>query len=179
MSEFNELPETFDPSAHEGTRDLECIPIGWSQMQIIEAELRHARNGNGCYLFVVFEILDGEYRGRKVYDQITVRNDSQQAVEIGQRMLTDVYTAVGHTTPTRDIRVLLFKPVMARVGIKRDKDGVYPDRNCITSVRTPDYQPKRGRGATSPNKASAAPGSQAAPSKSAASAAPSGDAPWR
>ena len=54
-------------------------------------------------------------------------------------MLTDIYTAIGHTTPTRDIRVMLFKPVMARVGIKRDKDGVYPDRNCVTSVRPPDY----------------------------------------
>ena len=39
---------------------------------------------------------------------------------------------------------MLFKPVMARVGIKRDKDGIYPDRNCVTSVRPPDYQPKRG-----------------------------------
>ena len=37
---------------------------------------------------------------------------------------------------------MLFKPVMARVGIKRDKDGVYDDKNCISKVKGPDYQPK-------------------------------------
>ena len=40
---------------------------------------------------------------------------------------------------------MLFKPVMARVGIKRDKDGIYPDRNCHHPGKPPDYQPKRGR----------------------------------
>ena len=54
MSEFDELPETFDPSAHEGTRDLECIPPGWYQAQMIENEVRDAINGNGTYLLAVF-----------------------------------------------------------------------------------------------------------------------------
>jgi hypothetical protein len=145
MSEYDELPEIFDPSTHEGTRNLECIPPGWYQAQMIENEVRDALNGNGTYLLAVFEILDGEYRGRKIYQNVTLQNQNQQAVEIGQRLLTDIYNAVGITTPTKDIRVMLFKPVMARVGIKRDKDGIYPDRNCILSVRPSDYQPKRGR----------------------------------
>ena len=96
------------------------IPIGWYQAQIVENEVRNARNGNGSYLLAVFEILDGEYRGRKIYQNITLQNTSQQAVEIGARLLTDIYTAIGHTGPTKDIRVMLFKPVMARAGIKRD-----------------------------------------------------------
>jgi Protein of unknown function (DUF669) len=176
MADDFELPETFDPSAHEGTRDLECIPINWYQMQLVENEIRPARNGNGTYLLAVFEVLDGEYRGRKVYQNITLQNDSQQAVEIGQRLLTDIYTAIGHTTPTRDTRVLLFKPVMARVGIKRDKDGVFPDRNCITSVRSEGFQPKRGRGGSA---APVAPRGAVSPPTAAAATAPSGDAPWR
>ena len=59
MSNIFELPETFDPGAHEGTRDLEPMPIGWYQAQIIESEVRDASNGNGTYLLAVFEILDG------------------------------------------------------------------------------------------------------------------------
>ena len=108
------------------------MPTGWYQAQMVENEVRDAINGNGTYLLAVFEILDGEYRGRKIYQNVTLQNANQQAVEIGQRLLTDIYTAVGHHEPTKDIRVMLFKPVMARVGIKRDKDGVYPDRNCVT-----------------------------------------------
>src|SRR5215813_1302951 len=198
MSEFDELPETFDPSTHEGTHDFEPFPPGWYQAQMIENSVEHARNGNGMYLFAVFEILSGDHRGRKIYQNVTLQNASQQAVEIGQRLLTDIYTAIGITAPTRDIGVMLFKPVMARVGIKRDRDGVYPDRNCVTSVRPPDYQPPK-RGASAATVAATAheqPAAPAAGKPSASSptpsptpspppsptpkpAAPKGDAPWR
>src|SRR5215471_9547675 len=184
MSEFDELPETFDPSTHEGTRDFEPFPPGWYLAQMIENSVEHARNRNGMYLLVVFEILSGDHRGRKIYQNVTLQNANQQAVEIGQRLLTDIYTAVGITAPTKDIGVMLFKPVMVRVGIKRDKDGVYLDRNCITSVRWPDYQPKRVRNASAatvaaPREQSAAPAApkSPAPSPTPKPATPQGDAP--
>jgi Protein of unknown function (DUF669) len=119
-------------------------------------------------LLVVFEILDGEHRGRRIFQNITLQNSSQQAVEIGRRLLKDLFEGVGHTGPTRDIRIMLSKPVMVRVGIKRDKDGIYADRDIVTSVRPPDHQPKR-RG----------PGSASPPGESAAPTASGGTAPWR
>jgi len=187
MTEFDELPETFDPSAHEGTRDFEPFPPGWYQAQIIENSVEHARNGDGMYLLAVFEILSGDHRGRRIYQNVTLQNESQQAVEIGQRLLADIYTAIGITAPTKDIGVMLFKPVMARVGIKRDKDGIYSDRNCITSVRPLDYQPKRGRNASAatvaapPHEQFVAPVAPRSPSPSSAPkpAGTQGDAPWR
>jgi Protein of unknown function (DUF669) len=181
MSDNFELPEPFDPGAHEGTRDLEPIPIGWYQAQIVESEVRDASNGNGNYLLAVFEILGGEYRGRKIFQNVTLQNTSQQACEIGIRLLTDIYTAVGHSGPTRDIRVLLFKPVMARVGIKRDEGGIYPDRNAISQVKPPDYQPKRGSGSGPSRTPPVTPkGPTSAPTSAAPSATSSGgSAPWR
>ena len=180
MSEFDELPETFDPSAHEGTRDFEPFPLGWYQAQMIESSVEQARNGNGNYLLAVFEILSGDHHGRKIYQNVTLQNASLQAVEIGQRLLTDIYTAIGITTPTKDIGVMLFKPVMVRVGIKRDKNGVYPDRNCVTSVKPPDYQSKRVRNISAATVAAtqAAPATPT-PSSTPKPAAPQGDAPWR
>jgi len=170
MSEFDELPETFDPSTHEGT-DLKPIPPGWYQAQIVENSVEYAKNGNGTYLLAVFEILSSEHKGRRVYQNVTLQNVNQQAVEI---------------------QVMLFKPVMARTGIKVDKDGIYPDRNCVTQVRPPDYQPKRGRNALTPATAATPPREEAAlaapkspaPSSPAPSSAPKptalrGDAPWR
>jgi len=61
MSEFDELPETFDPSTHEGT-DLKPIPPGWYQAQIVENSVEYAKNGNGTYLLAVFEILSANTR---------------------------------------------------------------------------------------------------------------------
>ena len=136
MRDEFELPETFDPSSHEGTGAPPPIPIGWHSAQIIESAVRDASTGNGTYLLAVFEVLEGEHRGRKIFQNVTLQNSSQQAVDIGTRLLTDIFTSVGHTGPTRDIRVMLFKPVMVRVGIKRDKDGIYPDRNAVTAGET-------------------------------------------
>jgi hypothetical protein len=179
MSEFDELPETFDPSTHEGTRDLDPILPGWHLAQMIENSVENARNGNGSYLLAVFEILEGEYRGRKIYQNITIQNVSQQAVEIGQRLLKDIYDSVRVTGPTRDIQVMLFKPIKVRVGIKRDKDGVYPDRNCVTQVKPPDHQPKRARNISAATGAAPAPAPSPTPSSTPKPAAARGDAPWR
>src|SRR5262249_38345612 len=80
-NDLDELPEIFDPSAHEGT-DLKPIPPGWYQAQITETSVQTAQNGNGTYLLAVFEILGSEYKGRRVYQNITLQNVNQQAVEI-------------------------------------------------------------------------------------------------
>jgi Protein of unknown function (DUF669) len=172
----DDLPETFDPSAHKGT-GFECIPVGWYPAQIIETDVRHANNGNGTYLLATFEITEGDYHGRKIFQNITLQNDNQQAVEIGARLLKDIYEAVGHAGPTRSTDILLYKPVMARVGIKRDKDGVYDDKNCISKVKGPDYQPK---GASGPSKASPVPPKgPVTPPTSAGPGSSGGGAPWR
>jgi hypothetical protein len=186
MSDFDELPEDFDPSAHKGA-DFELIPVDWYPAHIIENAVRAASTGNGTYLFTVFEILDGAHRGRKIFQNITLQNSSQQAVEIGASLLKGIYEAIGHTGPTRDIQIMLFKPVKVRVGIQRDKKGIYDDSNCISKVKPPDYEPKRGSG-PSPSRTSAPVTPNVTPNKgavspstpAAAAASPSkGDAPWR
>ena len=35
--------------------------------------------------------LDGEFRSRKVFQNVTLQNSSQQAVEIGARLLKEIY----------------------------------------------------------------------------------------
>lgn len=122
---YDQLPEMFDPAAHEGTQDLVPVPAGWYPAHIVEAEVRDAANGNGNYLWTVFEITEGQHKGRKVFQNVTIHNAVQQAVEIGQRLMTDIYTACGITGPTRSIDVLLCKPIKIRVNIRRDPNGEY------------------------------------------------------
>lgn len=76
----DELPETFDPGAYKGT---DCVLPGWYPAHIIEAAVCDASNGNGTYLLATFEILAGEYKNRKIFQNVTLQNASQQAVEIG------------------------------------------------------------------------------------------------
>jgi len=172
-SYYDQLPEMFDPAAHEGTQDLVPVPAGWYPAHIVEAEVRDAANGNGNYLWTVFEITEGPHKGRKVFQNVTIHNANQQAVEIGQRLLTDIYTACGITGPTRSIDVLLHKPIKIRVNIRHDSNGGYPDSNRMTAARPYSFEPKqRGPGATPV----ASPGPK--PTNQTPAAAPKGERPW-
>src|SRR5262245_59853859 len=67
-------------------------PKQWRQIMSEFDELPETF-GNGTYLLAVCEILSNEHKGRRVYQNVTLQNVNQQAVEIGQRLLTDIYTA--------------------------------------------------------------------------------------
>ena len=133
MSDDILLPETFNPSAHKGTGSRSSIPVGWYPAQIIETDVRHANNGNGTYLLATFEITEGDYHGRKIFPEHhaprTTTNRRSRSVRVS---LKDIYEG-GWPRRADEVErdILLYKPVMARGGIKRDKDGVYPiDKNC-------------------------------------------------
>ena len=129
-----ELPEVFDPSQYEGT-EFVPIPPGWQSAQIVEASRKEALNNSAStYVLAVFEILEGVHKGRKIFQNVTLTNANQQAVEIGTRLLKDICESV-KTGPLKNLEVLLYKPVKVRLGIKRDKDGVYPDRNQVRCGR--------------------------------------------
>jgi hypothetical protein len=185
MNNEFELPEVFDPSQYEGTTDLVPIPPGWQSAQIVEASCKEAlNNSSSTYVLAVFEIIEGEHKGRKIFQNVTLTNQNQQAVEIGQRLPTDICNAL-EIGPLKNLEVLQYKPLKVRVGIKRDKDGVYPDRNQITQVRPYDFVPKRGGDPTSvtaplPQPVGSGSATTSPPSVSRpAPATPGGSAPWR
>jgi Protein of unknown function (DUF669) len=134
--EFNglsALPETFDPSQQEGS-SFNPIPAGEYTLEIIEASVNEARNGNGDRLNLTCKVIEGEHENRYVWHGITLTNSSTQAVEIGRKQLKDLCVACAITDPVTDAEVFKFKPFLARVVIRVDKDGVYADQNKIARV---------------------------------------------
>jgi hypothetical protein len=99
-------------------------------------------------------------------------------------LLTDICNAL-KIGLLKNLEVLQYKPMKVRVGIKRDKDGIYPDRNQIIQVRPYDFVPKRGgspASVTAPSAPSAGSGSAATSPPSVSKPAPvtpGGSAPWR
>ena len=132
MNNEFELPEIFDPSQYAGTTDLVPIPPGWQSAHIVEASYKEVlNNSTSTYMLAVFEVTEGAHKGRKIFQNVTLTNQNQHAVEIGQRLLTDICNAL-KIGPLKNLEVLLYKPMKVRIGIKRDRDGVYPDRKTLT-----------------------------------------------
>jgi len=91
----------FDCNEVDPQQVNEPLPAGWYPVIIEETEVRETsdsaqRNaGDGYYMKVKYQVVDGQHKGRKVFGNINLRNKSQQAEEIGMRELSAIGRAVG------------------------------------------------------------------------------------
>ena len=127
------FPETFDPTTQEGN-SWDVMPVGEYVAQIVEASIQQPHSGDGYYLALTWKIIKGKYEGRQVWQRITYLHSSEQAQTIGRKMLKDLCVATGVADQVDDAEVFLFKPVRIRLGIERDKQGIYPDKNRISRI---------------------------------------------
>jgi hypothetical protein len=126
-----DLGGLFDPSTiPEDERSFDVLPVGTYKMQVVDSEVLDNSAGTGQFLKLTIEIVEGEYAGRKVWEQLNIRNPSAQAQQIAQRALADLFFATG-TPASRNSDVLHFKPFLGKVTVVKDKNGQYPDKNGV------------------------------------------------
>ena len=93
------------------------LPAGTYTAAIVSSENKTTKNGNGSYLELQLEIIDGQYAGRKVWDRLNLHNPNQTAVEIAMRTLASICKAIGIKTP-RDSSELHNKPLSVKVAVR-------------------------------------------------------------
>lgn len=71
------------------------LPKGTYLAMIIDSEMKPTKSGSGEYLMITLEILDGQYKGRKLFDRLNIRNSNAVAEEIAQRTLSAICKACG------------------------------------------------------------------------------------
>ena len=59
---------SFDATSVEPTTAYELLPAGKYRAQIVESEMRVTKNGMGQFLWLMLDILEGEHKGRKIFD---------------------------------------------------------------------------------------------------------------
>ena len=94
-----------------------------------ESEIKTNSAKTGEYLKLTFEIIEGSYKGRKLFDQLNIRHPNPKAVEIALSTLSQLCHAVD-VLEVGDSSVLHNIPVLLEVGIEKGRDG-YEDRNRI------------------------------------------------
>jgi hypothetical protein len=152
----------FDATGIEPTTGYDVLPAGKYRAQIVESEMRVTRNGMGQFLWLMLDIIEGQYQGRKLFDQLNLVNSNPQTVEIAQRTLSAICHATGKLQVNDSIDLHLV-PMTIQVGVKPPKDG-YSEKNTIRYLVPEKTAP-------------AAPAYQAAPAATQPPAAPAA-APW-
>jgi hypothetical protein len=85
----------FDATQVEPDTGFDTVPAGWYNVSMDESDLKPTKDGAGTYLQARFNILDGQYRGRKLFTRLNIRNANAQAQEIALRQLSAIGHAVG------------------------------------------------------------------------------------
>ena len=163
------LGTTFDATSVDPTTSYEVLPPGKYTVQIVQSEMRPTKDGNGQYLWLELDVLDGPHQGRKLFDRLNLVNASAQTVEIAQRTLSAICHATGRLQ-VQDSQELHLIPMTANVTVQPPKNG-YGESNKIR------YQPLKDGQAAPP--ATAAPAKAPAPAAPAAPATSFASAPWK
>jgi hypothetical protein len=145
-------PATFEP-----------LPAGEYVCVIVNSDMKRTRAGDGRYLKICLQVVEGEYKNRVVFDNLNLDNPNPTATRIAQATLASICRAVGVMTP-RDSAELHDKPLIAVLSVQPATE------NFGASNRVKGYKPLTGTSAQA--SLTAKPAAQSAPPKAG------GKKPW-
>lgn len=123
-----QLGQEFDAEQVAPGGSFDPLPNGKYVAAIVESEWQKTKAGTGHMLRLTLEVLEGEYKGRKFWDNLNLDNPNAQAVEIAQRTLSAICHACG-VLRVKDSSELHNIPMLVKV--KVTQDGEYEPRNEV------------------------------------------------
>lgn len=147
------------------------IPAGNYVLKATEAEDKQTKAGTGSYLAVTFVVVEGEFKGRKVWMNFNTHNPSEKAQNIGRQQLVSWATAAGKANAS-DSDHLIDRKFTCTLDIEKQEG--YSARNNIKA-----FLFEAAESPAAAEKPKAAPTPKAAPAPKAAAAPASKSAnPW-
>lgn len=113
------------------------VPAGWYNVIIEHSEVVPTASGTGTILKLRYSIVDGEFKGRKIFGQLNIVNPSPMAQEIAQKQLSAICHAVNviQCNDSQQLHNIPFKVKLKITpgGIKDQHTGEkYDDKNEVT-----------------------------------------------
>jgi hypothetical protein len=112
----------FDANQVEPTTSFDPLPAGKYLAAITESVLKPIKTADGNYLELTFEVVEGEFRGRKVWDRLCVNHPNPMTVKIARGNLSAICRAVGVMQP-KDSAELHNIPLLVSVKVKKRSDN--------------------------------------------------------
>lgn len=132
----------FNANDVEPNVGFEPIPTGDYLVVITASERQATKDGSSQLLKLDLQIIDGQHKGRTLFDRLNLWNKNQQATEIARGTLSAICRAVGVMQP-RDTCELHNIPLVASVKIeKRQDNGEYANRISAYKPRHGATQPQ-------------------------------------
>ncbi len=112
----------FDATTVEPSSGKDPIPAGKYVAAIVTSQMKPTKNGAGQYLECEYQILDGDYKGRKLWSRHNLQHPNAQTVQIARGELSAICRAIGIMTP-KDSAELHNLPLAVSVKVKKRDDN--------------------------------------------------------
>ena len=114
---------SFNANDVKPTASFDPIPAGKYLAAIVDSTTKPTKNGAGEYLEIVLEVLEGPYKGRRLWERLTLKHPNDVVVRIASANLSAICHAVAVMT-LRDSHELHDLPMTITVALrKRDDNG--------------------------------------------------------
>jgi hypothetical protein len=109
------------------------VPAGLYFAKIIESSVDPLKSGNGEGLKLVWQIVDGPHKGRRVFDHLSVRHTNPKTESIAQGRLSAICHAVGRPVinNTLDLHDIVAR---IKVSVTIDPTGQYEPKNEVKGI---------------------------------------------
>ena len=155
--------------------DFSALPSGIYTALISNSEFRNTKSGDGQFLVLAFQIVDGPKKGRLLWHNLNLINSNSKAVEIAQRELSAICRACGVMQIDNSDRL---HNLPMRITVEFIPAG--PDRKGVHREESNRIKKWEGMNGATPSVAAAhttpAPAAKATPAPRAPAPAA---APWR
>lgn len=133
MSNFFEnlnITEEYKPS------NFEALPKGNYLVVITGGEEKTSKTSNKPYLSLTYEVIEGEYKGRKIFVNLFLFSDNPDAVRIARNEVAGICYATS-TSNIKDVSEVTNKPFMVKLGVRKNQEG-----ELVNSIQ--EYMPATG-----------------------------------
>lgn len=112
----------FNVEGIEPAVSMESVPPGEYLLEIEDADLKPTKAGDGEYLAMTFAIADGQYKGRKVWENFNLSNPNAEAERIARSQFAALCLAVGKPRVGDSIELHGMR-FIGVVGVEKRKDN--------------------------------------------------------
>ena len=109
----------FNANDHEPEKEFTLLPPGEYIAAIVKSEIKNTKRGDGEYLSLTIQVLDGDFKNRLLFDNLNIINPNKTAQNIAEARLS----AICHATNVLNIEdssKLHNRPFKMIVGKKMD-----------------------------------------------------------
>ncbi len=112
----------FNANDVEPTAPFEPLPAGKYLAAITASEMKPTKKGDGSYLQLEFAVLDGNCKGRKVWDRLCINHPNDLTQKIARGNLSAICRAIGVMQPGDSVELHNI-PLVITVKCKKRQDN--------------------------------------------------------